>query len=179
MPAATALTIKQRRFVKHYLETGNGTEAAMVAYDVADRNTARSIGTENLRKPAVQDAVAELLDAGGLRDEKLLAIHAHYLGLCTSDNPRLKAIGLKALDMAYRLKGAYAPERHRIEAEPRIPPEALEQLTRVLREVHEFEHPGSPSESGRVSDARRCFLTAHSDTASLVGHSLVGKGSSP
>jgi len=51
MPAATALTVKQRRLVKHYLETGNGTEAAMVAYDVADRNTARSIGTENLRKP--------------------------------------------------------------------------------------------------------------------------------
>jgi Terminase small subunit len=53
MPAATALAVKQRRFVKHYLETGNGTEAAMVAYDVADRNTARSIGTENLRQPEV------------------------------------------------------------------------------------------------------------------------------
>jgi len=147
MPAATALTVKQRRSVKHYLETGNGTEAAMVAYDVADRNTARSIGTENLRKPAIQEAMADLLDAGGLSDEKLLAIHAHYLGLCTSDNPRLKAIGLKALDMAYRLKGAYAPERHRIEAE-HLPAEALEQVALVLRELHEFEDPGSPSELG-------------------------------
>jgi hypothetical protein len=139
MPAATALTVKQRRFVRHYLETGNGTEAAMVAYDVADRNTARSIGTENLRKPAVQGAVAELLDAGGLSDEKLLAIHAHYLGLCTSADPRLKALGLKALDMAYKLKGAYAPERHRIEAESHIPTEALEQVTLALREPHDFE----------------------------------------
>jgi phage terminase small subunit len=91
MPAGTTLTVKQRCFVKHYLETGNGTAAAMAAYAVADRNTARSIGTENLRKPAVQEAVAELLDAGGLSDEKLLAIHAHYLGLCTSSDPRLKA----------------------------------------------------------------------------------------
>lgn len=50
--------------------------------------------------------------------------------------------GLKALDMAYRLKGAYAPERHRNEAEPHIPAEALERVTRVLREAHEFERPG-------------------------------------
>jgi hypothetical protein len=141
MPSSVPLTVKQRRFVRYYLETGNGTEAAMVAYDVADRNTARSIGTENLRKPAVQEAVADLLDAGGLSDEKLIAIHVHYLGLCASENPRLKAIGLKALDMAYRLKGAYAPERHRIESEPSIPAEALEQVTRVLRELNDFEHP--------------------------------------
>jgi hypothetical protein len=179
MSPAISLTVKQRRFVRHYLETGNGTEAAMVAYDVADRNTARSIGTENLRKPAVQGAVAELLDAAGLSDEKLLAIHAHYLGLYASADPRMKAIGLKALDMAYRLKGAYAPERPRIETAPHVPAEALERVARVLREVHEFEHPQSPFESGRVSDSRRCFLTVHSDTASLDGHSPVGKDSSP
>jgi hypothetical protein len=83
--------------------------------------------------------VVELLDAGGLSDEKLLAIHANYLGLCISENPQLKALGLKALDMAYKLKGAYAPERHRIEAVPPVPVDALEQMTRVLREMHEVE----------------------------------------
>jgi hypothetical protein len=140
MASGAGLTVKQRRFVKHYVESGNGTEAAVLAYDVADRNTARSIGTENLRKPAIQDAVADLLDAGGLSDEKLLTIHVYYLGLYASENPRLKLLGLKALDMAYKLKGAYAPERHRIEAETRIPAEAFEQLTRVLREVSEFEN---------------------------------------
>jgi hypothetical protein len=111
----------------------------LAAYETDDPRTAHAIASENLRKPAIQAAVAELLDAGGLSDEKLLAIHAHYLSLCTSEDPRMKAIGLRALDMAYRLKGAYAPERHRIEAEPSIPAEALEQVTRVLREVHEFE----------------------------------------
>jgi hypothetical protein len=168
MPIGNALTIKQRRFVKHYLETGNGTEAAMSAYDVTDRNTARSIGTENLRKPAVQDAVAELLDAGGLSDEKLLAIHAHYLGLCASADPRMKAIGLKALDMAYRLKGAYAPERHRIETAPHVPAEALERVTRVLREVQEF---GDSNPSARVS--------ADTGLPSLPGPSLRGPSYGP
>jgi phage terminase small subunit len=61
MPATTALTIKQRRFLKHYLKSGNGTQAALVAYDVTDANTAKSIATENLRKPALRTALAALL----------------------------------------------------------------------------------------------------------------------
>jgi hypothetical protein len=126
----------------------------LATYDTDDSRTAHAIASENLRKPAIQAAVAQLLDAGGLSDEKLLAIHAHYLGLYTSENPRMKAIGLNALDMAYRLKGAYAPERHRIESEPHIPAEALEQMTRVLRAVQEFNHPGPP-EPGRLVDSRR------------------------
>jgi hypothetical protein len=162
--STSALSVKQRRFVAAYVSSGNGTQAALAAYDTDDPRTAHAIASENLRKPAIQDAVGELLEAEGLSDEKLLAIHAHYLGLCASENPRLKAIGLKALDMAYRLKGAYAPERHRIEAE-HVPAEALERVALVLRELHEFEHPGSPSDSGRVSDSRRYFVTAHGGAA--------------
>ena len=41
-------------------------------------------------------------------DERLAEIHAHYLALYRSDDPQEKALGLKALDMAYRLKGAYS-----------------------------------------------------------------------
>jgi hypothetical protein len=144
----SALSVKQRRFVAEYARSGNGTQAALIAYDTDDPHTAHSIASENLQKPALQAAVAELLDAEGLSDGKLLAIHAHYLGLYTSGNPQLKAIGLKALDMAYRLKGAYAPERHRIESEPHIPAEALEQVTRVLREVQELENPTRPGNQG-------------------------------
>jgi hypothetical protein len=49
---------------------------------------------------------------------------------------------------------AYAPERHRIEREPHIPAEALEQVTRVLREVQELNHSGPP-ESGGLLESRR------------------------
>ena len=102
------LTVKQRRFLKSYVETGNGTRAALDAYGTADPQTAHAIAAENLRKPAIQAAVAELLDANGLSDRKLAEIHAHYLALYQSDDPSEKALGLKALDMAYKLKGAYA-----------------------------------------------------------------------
>ena len=101
------LTVKQRRFVRHYVETGNGTQAALLAYETRDPDTARSMAAENLAKPSVQAAVAELLDGNGLSDRKLAEIHAHYLALYLSDEPAEKALGLKALDMAYRLKGSY------------------------------------------------------------------------
>src|SRR5262245_9790916 len=135
------LSVKQRLFVGEYVRSGNGTRAALAAYWTSDPRTANAIASENLRKPAIQEAVADLLDERGLSDEKLLAIHAHYLTLCTSVDPRLKAIGLKALDMAYRLKGAYAPERHRIEAAPQIDAQALEHIASVLREVDAPDRP--------------------------------------
>ena len=100
--------MKQRRFVREYVRTGNGTAAALVAYDTRDPRTASVIATETLGRPSVQAAVAELLDENGLSNERLAEIHAHYLALYRSDDPQEKALGLKALDMAYRLKGAYS-----------------------------------------------------------------------
>src|SRR5262245_46220625 len=104
-----SLSLKQRRFVGEYVRCGNGTQAALAVYDTNDPRTAHAIASENLRKPAIQGAVSELLAAVGLSDEHLLGIHVHYLSLAESTDPRLKALGLKALDMAYKLKGAYAP----------------------------------------------------------------------
>jgi hypothetical protein len=135
---ARGLTVKQRRFVRAYVETGNGTEAALAAYDTTDPSTAHAIATENLGKPTVQAAVGELLDKGGLSDGKLAEIHARYLALHDSDDPQEKALALRALDMAYRLKGAYAPERHRLESGPLgLPAEAINRLADVLREVRD------------------------------------------
>ena len=49
------LTKKQTVFVKQILENPkhSATEAAVIAYDVKNRNVARVIATENLAKPAI------------------------------------------------------------------------------------------------------------------------------
>jgi hypothetical protein len=109
------LTLKQRRFLKHYVASGNGTQAALVAYKTTDPNTAHAIACETLRSPTVQAAVAELLDAEGISDRKLHRIHAHFLALYRSPDPREKALSLRALDMAYRLTGAYTHEEDETE----------------------------------------------------------------
>lgn len=60
------LTLKQRKFIKYYLETGNQSEAARRAgYALAVS------GRENILKPTVRAAFMALLDKKGLTDEKI------------------------------------------------------------------------------------------------------------
>lgn len=54
------LTLKQRRFIDAYIETGNATEAARRAG--YREKAAYAIGAENLRKPQIQNAIQERLD---------------------------------------------------------------------------------------------------------------------
>lgn len=54
------LTRKQAKFVEEYVQTGNGTQAALKAYEIEsdnNDNVASSIATENLRKPDVAQAI--------------------------------------------------------------------------------------------------------------------------
>lgn len=62
------LTIKQRKFIDLYLETGNATEAAMQSYNVKDRESAAAVGYETLRNLQTD----ELMEKAGISDKRLL-----------------------------------------------------------------------------------------------------------
>ena len=47
------LTKKQAEFVKEYLDTGNGVQSALNAYNNTDYSTAGNIASENLNKPKI------------------------------------------------------------------------------------------------------------------------------
>ena len=49
------LTPKQRAFANAYIETGSPPEAAMIAYNCSNRNSARVIGHRNLHNPKIQE----------------------------------------------------------------------------------------------------------------------------
>ncbi len=66
------LTLKQTKFVKEFLETGNATEAASRAYNANNRNTANSIATENLAKPAIKQSIEEVQAKLGINPEYVL-----------------------------------------------------------------------------------------------------------
>lgn len=68
-------TIKQRKWTKKYIETGNATEAAMQVYNCKNRKVAESIGSENLRKLAFP----ELMEDMGLTDVALINVGAEGL----------------------------------------------------------------------------------------------------
>lgn len=63
-------TIKEKKFVKEYIKSGNGTEAALNSYDTTNPKTAAVIATQNLIKLNISD----LMDKRGLTDDKLLEV---------------------------------------------------------------------------------------------------------
>lgn len=55
------LTEKQKRFCEYYIENPNATDAAIRAGYA--KGTAYSIGAENLRKPQIQQYIAEVMES--------------------------------------------------------------------------------------------------------------------
>ncbi len=86
------MTPKQQRFVAEYLIDLNATQAAIRAGYSA--KTAQAIGSENLRKPLVAEAIEEgkrqQLESAGLSAAKVLA---EYRKLAFSDMRRLMTWG--------------------------------------------------------------------------------------
>jgi len=58
------LTIKQRKFLKLYFETGNATKSALKVYDTKDYNTAGAIASQILKK--LREPVKTMMEARGL-----------------------------------------------------------------------------------------------------------------
>lgn len=67
----------QKGFVKDFVKTGNATEAAQRNYKVKNRNVARSIGNENLTKPAILKEIKSI--AKEIPDALLVETHLDLL----------------------------------------------------------------------------------------------------
>lgn len=100
------LTRKQQGFVKDYIATDNAVQSALKNYDTDDYNTAAVIGHENLNKPNIQKAIADMIP-----DELLKEKHLALLNKIDKEG-EIDVQAVKAgLDMGYKIKGTYAPEK--------------------------------------------------------------------
>lgn len=120
------LSKKQEGFVNDYIETGNGTKAALNNYDVKNERVAASIACENLTKPYIVDAIEEKKRsiAEQIPDDLLVQKHLELLnaevkvrvkekGAIVIEQESIDTYSIsKGLDMAYKLKGTYAPEKN-------------------------------------------------------------------
>lgn len=114
-----ALTIRQRTFLRTYLENGgNGTKSALTAYNCTTIASAEAVARETLKSARVQRAYEAILAAGGLSDRALRGIHLRYLSLHASPDVREKQLGLTALRLGYKVTGAFASERLAGAADP-------------------------------------------------------------
>ncbi|HUT18979.1 MAG TPA: terminase small subunit [Anaerolineae bacterium] len=72
--AETQLTDKQEAFVRFYIQNLNATESARLAgYDTDDYNTLKSIGCENMSKPAIRAEIDRRLRALLPSSEQIVA----------------------------------------------------------------------------------------------------------
>lgn len=128
------LSLKQRLFCQHYVETmGNGTEAVIRAgYNVSkkndqpDRNLAKSIASENLTKPNILKYINTLLSKAGLND-KSVALH-HWFLINQFSNLSVK---IKAIDLYYKISGAYNPTKYDHNLNLRLEAE-LDRMSKIL-----------------------------------------------
>lgn len=130
------MTLKQRLFVKKYIENnGNATQAVLDTYDVKNKHTAESIGSENLRKPEVQREIGLALESAGLSNDYI----SELLRDATTAGLGVKATNsdsLRGLDIILKLKGVY-PQQIKKTAHLRIDmtDNANKNYTELIREA--------------------------------------------
>lgn len=119
-PKRLAKTVKEKKFVAAYLETGNATQAVIDAgYDAADRLEARKIG--HIVKAKLD--MEEYFEAAGLTKETLaqntarIALTAKKQNQFTGEIDDDNAIQLRAMDQAAKLVSWYAPPRAAVDNE--------------------------------------------------------------
>lgn len=102
------LSKQDQDFVREVAITGNQTQSVKKAYGIDDENYAAVKGTRLLRNDKINTAIEEVKQsiADRITDDELLSKHKEFLN---SERPE---IGIKALDMGYKLKGSYAAEKN-------------------------------------------------------------------
>ncbi len=135
------LTERQQRFVKEYTDCGNGAEAARRAGYSEDN--ARNQAVENLAKPNIQAAIAELMDEAGITKKELLKVLKEglaatkpYFNQKGEGEPEEKAYDdfvtrHKYLDTALKLRDMFPADRHELITKVLSDDEKEERLTRI------------------------------------------------
>jgi len=111
-------TLKQRRFIKAYVQNGgNATQAALEAYDTT-YDTARVIGCENLTKPYIRQEIDRLMEVVELSTKDSLRAIKDALNATDKNNYPDHRMRLKAVGMFFKLKGAYPRNRQTHQHQP-------------------------------------------------------------
>ena len=96
-------TIKQRKWVKEYIKTGNATEAARVAYNGITNRTAQQVGFENASKLDI----TAIFDRAGLTDARIANTLYRAMRAKRSDGKPDWLPRLKASEMALKVRGHF------------------------------------------------------------------------
>lgn len=92
------LTPKQEKFVKEYLDSGNGTQSALKVYDTDNPRTAAAIASENLTKPNIQKYLEDIAIKAATRVEQLMEQSENLTVALGASKDILDRAGYKPVD---------------------------------------------------------------------------------
>tara|TARA_B100001094_G_C17936089_1_gene673184 strand:+ start:353 stop:799 length:447 start_codon:yes stop_codon:yes gene_type:complete len=98
------LTLRQEKFIRFYLETGNGAEAARQAG--YSPHTARVIAYENLLKPYIKQAIATKRDELMHDSDEKIALYLQMLEK-ESNGADQSSSRIRALELLLKAHGAF------------------------------------------------------------------------
>lgn len=145
------LNPKQKKFVKHYLETGsvvNSAEKAGYGKPGSPRKNLGIIGQNVLNKPHVQTVLQKALESYEfdiLIKETYSQILSAQMESCATidDFTKLTSAKLKAIDQLHKVMGRYAPQKldkREIKVSLQLPFDDCSQKTEIIdSEIEEEE----------------------------------------
>lgn len=141
------MTLKEQSFCEAYLEfKGDGVDAVFEAgYEAKNALVAAGIAYENLRKPNLIAYINSKLEEYGFNDDAVFKQHLYVL----QQHADLKS-KVKAIDMFYKLKGTYAPEKKHVVLEAEAP---LDKADVSVLDVIDEHYRDSQREEAEVDGA--------------------------
>lgn len=104
------LTKKEQGFIKDIVKGESGTQAVKNNYNPKDSNSAAVMAHNIIQRPEVNAKLRSIADS--IPDELLVRKHLELLNSTLGENDKIDVQGVKAgLDMAYKIKSTYAPEK--------------------------------------------------------------------
>lgn len=129
-----APTPKQKKFADTYIDTGNGTRAALEAYDTDKEEVAAVIASENLRKPKVLEYLESRSEQAAIRVVELSEQDENLNVALGASKDILDRAGYKPVEKSQSVVLNLAGEIGMTEKEKKIKEEFEERLKKSIQE---------------------------------------------
>ena len=138
------LSDKEQTFVTEIVNGRSQTQAALVAYDVANRESAKALGYRLMKDTDIQTAVAELMQEEGLtRRHRVQRLKAHVDNM----DPH---VSLKALDQSWKLDGAYIDNQVNYKVDVNELQKDIEEIDREIEKYARIAAEMTPVKEGET-----------------------------
>lgn len=126
------LTLKQRIFIKEYIEHRNGVKAALLAYNTRDYSTAGMIASENLKKPKIVEALNSILN----QEDLTIGFLVKRLKQIIEKPKEGDGVSVSAMSLVGKWRGYNSPK---VKIEPPEFPKSPEEIEAMLKRVRKSQ----------------------------------------